>query len=33
VLAGLTKRIAPAVESMALTDPASLGDALARLEA
>jgi len=33
VLAGLTKRIAPTVESMALTDPASIGEALARLEA
>ena len=33
VLAGLTKRIAPAVASMALTDPASIGEALARLEA
>ncbi len=33
VLAGLTRRIAPAVESMALTDPASIGEALARLEA
>jgi [acyl-carrier-protein] S-malonyltransferase len=33
VLAGLTKRIAPAVESMSLTDPASIEEALARLEA
>jgi [acyl-carrier-protein] S-malonyltransferase len=33
VLAGLTKRIAPTVESMSLTDPASIEEALARLEA
>jgi len=33
VLAGLTKRIAPGVESMALTDPASIREALDRLEA
>lgn len=33
VLAGLTRRIAPALESLALTDPASIGDALARLKA
>jgi [acyl-carrier-protein] S-malonyltransferase len=31
VLSGLTKRIAPSVESLAITDPASLQDALARL--
>lgn len=33
VLAGLTKRIAPTVESMSLTDPASIEEALPRLEA
>jgi [acyl-carrier-protein] S-malonyltransferase len=33
VLAGLTKRIAPTVESMSLTDPASIKEALPRLEA
>jgi [acyl-carrier-protein] S-malonyltransferase len=32
VLAGLTKRIVPTVESLALTDPASIGDALSRLK-
>lgn len=31
VLAGLTRRIAPSLESLALTDPASIGDAMARL--
>jgi [acyl-carrier-protein] S-malonyltransferase len=31
VLAGLTRRIVPGVESLALTDPASIGEALARL--
>ena len=33
VLAGLTKRIAPAVESLAIADAAGLADALARLKA
>jgi [acyl-carrier-protein] S-malonyltransferase len=33
VLAGLTRRIAPAVESLAISDPASIGEALSRLEA
>lgn len=32
VLAGLTRRIAPAVESLAITDPASIGEALSRLK-
>ena len=32
VLAGLTKRIAPGLESVALTDPATIGEALARLK-
>jgi len=32
VLAGLTTRIAPGIESLALTDPASIADALARLK-
>jgi [acyl-carrier-protein] S-malonyltransferase len=32
VLAGLTRRIEPAVESLALTDPDSIGEALARLK-
>jgi len=32
VLAGLTRRIAPAVESLAISDPASIGEALSRLE-
>jgi len=32
VLAGLTKRIEPALESLALTDPASLAEALSRLK-
>jgi [acyl-carrier-protein] S-malonyltransferase len=32
VLAGLTRRIAPAVESLALTDPTTIGEALARLK-
>jgi malonyl CoA-acyl carrier protein transacylase len=32
VLAGLTKRIAPGLESLALTDPASIVEALARLK-
>jgi [acyl-carrier-protein] S-malonyltransferase len=32
VLAGLTKRIAPGIESLALTDPASIVEALARLK-
>lgn len=33
VLAGLTRRIAPQVESLAISDPASLQDALTRLRA
>ena len=33
VLAGLTKRIAPTLESVAIADAASLRDALARLTA
>jgi [acyl-carrier-protein] S-malonyltransferase len=32
VLAGLTRRIVPGVESLALTDPATIGEALARLK-
>lgn len=32
VLAGLTRRIVPEMESLALTDPASIGEALARLK-
>jgi [acyl-carrier-protein] S-malonyltransferase len=32
VLAGLTKRIVPGVESLSLTDPATIGEALARLK-
>ena len=32
VLAGLTKRIVPGVESLALADPATIGEALARLK-
>ena len=32
VLAGLTKRIVPGIESLALTDPATIGEALARLK-
>jgi [acyl-carrier-protein] S-malonyltransferase len=32
VLAGLTRRIVPGVESLALTDPATIGGALARLK-
>jgi len=32
VLAGLTKRVAPDVESLALTSPDSIGDALGRLQ-
>jgi len=31
VLAGLTKRVAPDVESLALTSPDSISDALGRL--
>jgi len=32
VLAGLTKRIVPGIESLALTDPASIEEALSRLK-
>jgi len=32
VLAGLTKRIAPGLESLALTDPTTIGEALSRLK-
>lgn len=32
VLAGLTKRIVPGLESLALTDPGTIGEALARLK-
>jgi [acyl-carrier-protein] S-malonyltransferase len=32
VLAGLTKRIVPGLESLALTDPATISEALARLK-
>ena len=32
VLAGLTRRVVPGVESLALTDPAAIDDALARLK-
>jgi len=32
VLAGLTRRIVPGVESLALTDPTSIGEALSRLK-